>query len=81
MALASLYNFADDNTVSAFATTVSRLIKILESESEVVIDWFSKNKMVVNPDKFQAIILDNEKEIILMNVLQSIISKLKLYYL
>ena len=37
VALASPYNFADDNTLSAFATTVSRLIKILESESEVVI--------------------------------------------
>ena len=56
--LTSLYNFADDNTLSAFATTVSELIKILESESEVVIDWFKINKMVVNPDKFQAIILD-----------------------
>ena len=61
MALASLYNVADDNTLSAFATTVSRLIKILESEFEVVIDWLKKNKMVVNPDKFQAIILDNRK--------------------
>ena len=59
--LASLYNFADDNTLSAFATTVSELIKILESESEVVIDWFKINKMVVNPDKFQAIILDKRK--------------------
>ena len=59
--LASLYNFADDNTLSAFTTTVSRLIKILESESEVVIDWFKKSKMVVNPDKFQAIILDKRK--------------------
>ena len=49
MALASLYNFADDNTL------------ILESESEIVIDWFKKNKMVVNPDKFQAIILDKRK--------------------
>ena len=56
VALASLYNFADDNTLSAFATTFSRLIKILESESKVVIDWFKKNEMVVNPDKFQAII-------------------------
>ena len=37
VALAYLYEFADDNTLSAFATTVSRLIKILESESEVVI--------------------------------------------
>ena len=48
-------------SLSAFATTVSELIKILESESEVVIDWFKINKMVVNPDKFQAIILDKRK--------------------
>ena len=59
--LASLYNFADDNTLSAFATTVSELIKILESESEFVIDWLKINKMVVNPDKFQAIILGKRK--------------------
>ena len=38
VALASVYNFADDNTLSTFATKVSRSIKILESESEVVID-------------------------------------------
>ena len=38
MAPASLYNFADDNTLSAFTTTVQRLIKILEPKSEVVID-------------------------------------------
>ena len=49
--LASLYNFADDNTLSAFATTVSELIKILESESEVVIDWFKINEMVVNESR------------------------------
>ena len=61
VAVVYLYNFADDNTLSAFATTVSRLIKILESESEVVTDWFKKNKMVVNPDKFQAIISDKRK--------------------
>ena len=57
MVVASLYNFADDNTLPAFATTVSRLMKILESRSEVVIDWFKINKMVVYPDKFQKIIL------------------------
>ena len=37
------------------------LIKILESESEVVIDWFKINRMVVNPDKFQAVTLDKRK--------------------
>ena len=34
--LASLYNFADDNTQSAFATTVSELIKILESSVKLL---------------------------------------------
>ena len=37
VALESLYNFGDDSALSAFATTFSKLIKILESESEVVI--------------------------------------------
>ena len=58
MTLASLYNFSDDNTLSAFATTVSELMEIFVPESEVAIDWFTKNKMVVNPDKCQAIMLD-----------------------
>ena len=74
MAPPSLCNFADDNSQPVFAPAVSRLIKILESESKVVIDWFKKNKMLVNPDKFQAVILDQQKAIILMNVLLLIIS-------
>ena len=61
MALATLYNFVDDNTMSALAITVSRLIKILKSESEVIKDWFKKNKMTVNPFKLQAITLDKRK--------------------
>ena len=57
MVLASLYNFVDDNTLFAFSTTVSRLIKIFESESVVIIDWFQKNMIVASADKFQATIL------------------------
>ena len=59
--LASLYNFADDNTLSAFATIGSELIAMLEPESEVVLDWSKKYKMVVNSDKFQAVILVKRK--------------------
>ena len=55
--LASLYKCADGNDLFAFATTVSRLLKILEPESEVIIDWFKKNKTLVNPGKFQEIII------------------------
>ena len=34
---------------------------MLESESNIAIDWFTKNEMIINPDKFQAIILDKKK--------------------
>ena len=53
-----LYNYADDNTISAFANTINELINILQSESEIAISWFQKNEMIVNPDKFQAIIIN-----------------------
>ena len=53
-----LYNYADDNTISAFANTINELINILQSESEIAISWFQDNEMIVNPDKFQAIIIN-----------------------
>ena len=59
--IASVHDFADDNTLSAFAETVSKLINILQSDSEVITDWLKKNQMIVNPDKFQIIILDKKK--------------------
>ena len=59
--IASMHNFADDNTLSAWGETLSKLIGTLESESNIAIDWFTKNEMIINPDKFQAIILDKTK--------------------
>ena len=56
-----MHNFADDNTLSAWGETASKLIDTLESESNIAIDWFTKNEMIINPDKFQAIILDKKK--------------------
>ena len=58
---ASVHNFADDNTLSCFAKTVKDLINVLKEESEVAINWFSSNKMIVNPDKFKSIILTKNK--------------------
>ena len=58
---ASTHNFADDDTLSAWGETLSKLIGTLESESEIAIDWFTKNEMIINPDKFQAVIPDKEK--------------------
>ena len=56
-----MHNFADDNTLSAWGETVSKLIEMLESESNIAINWFTKNEMIINPDKFQAIILYKKK--------------------
>ena len=58
---ASVYNFADDNTLSRFAKTVKDLINILKEESEFTINWFSSNEMIVNPDKFKSVILTKNK--------------------
>ena len=53
-----LSNYADDNTISAWANSIRELINILESESEIAIKWFEDNKMPVNPDKFQSMIIN-----------------------
>jgi len=53
-----LLNYADDNTISAWANSLEELILTLESESETAIKWFQDNEMIVNPDKFQAIIIN-----------------------
>ena len=42
----SLYNFTDDNTLSAFAKTILELINVLQSGSEII-DWFKNNKTIV----------------------------------
>ena len=56
-----LHNFADDNTITTVCDLLADLIKILETEGELSVGWFRENEMVVNSDKFQAIIL-NRKE-------------------
>ena len=59
--IANAHNFAGDNTLTAFANSIPNLIHLLGSESIVAIKWFKENKMIVNPGKFQAIILDKKK--------------------
>ena len=38
------------------------MIEILENASEEAIDWFKSNEMIVNPDKFQVMIIGSGKE-------------------
>ena len=71
-----LANFADDNTIYTENKDVEVLIKLLEKESKSAIDWFKANDMIVNPDKFQAMILrpDKKENKFHLNINDSIIS-------
>ena len=55
-----LHNFADDNTITCSSDTIDELIRNLEEESEIATKWFTENKMIINPEKFQAIIIDRK---------------------
>ena len=48
-------------TLLTLLTLVTGLLKTLEQESESAVSWFKQNELIVNVDKFQAIIL-NKKE-------------------
>ena len=52
---ALLINFADYNTISSAEFSVEKLLKTLETESQIGTDWIKENNMIVNADKFQTI--------------------------
>ena len=56
------HNFADDNTISSADFPVEKLLKSLERESQIATDWFKENNMIVNTDKFQAIIVKRNSD-------------------
>ena len=54
----SLYNFAGDNTITAFEKDIALLKETLQNEAEIAIQWFKDNFMIVNPGKFQAMVIN-----------------------
>ena len=59
---ASLHNFADGNSLSAFESDIKNLKLILKSESKTATSSFQSNEMILNPGKFQGIIIDKKKQ-------------------
>ena len=57
-----LANFADDNTIYTANKSIEKLLEVLERESKSAIDCFKINDMIVNPDKFQAMIFSSDKK-------------------
>ena len=74
---AKVHNFADGNTLSMFEETIQNLIVLLENESNTAIEWFQNNKMMVNPGKFQAIIIDKKKKCHTNETLKNALIRLK----
>ena len=46
--------------ITSLSDTLSQLIKDLQGEANKATDWFEMNNMIVNPEKFQAIIIDKK---------------------
>ena len=59
---AKLANFADNNTIYANSAEMKTLLDILEKESEAAIKWFKQNEVIVNPGKFQEMVLGRQKK-------------------
>ena len=57
---AELANFADDNKIHADSKDLTEL---LLKECETAINWFKTNSIIVNPDKFQSIIISSKKDL------------------
>ena len=52
-----LLNLADDNTITTAERTFENLLSTLETECQAAIEWFKLNEMIVNPEKFPAIVV------------------------
>ena len=48
---ANVHNYADDNTLSSSSNSISNLIRVLETESDVAMSWLKVNRMIANPKK------------------------------
>ena len=56
----SLYNYADDNTLSYSHCNHDVVAHTLQQDCSSVLLWFKENQMKANPDKFQAISFGNK---------------------
>ena len=58
---ATLYNYADENTLAFFSRSLFDLITVLEKESINALDWLEQNEMIANPNKFHALFIEKDQ--------------------
>ena len=74
---ADVCNLADDNTLYVCDTNLQSVLKRLNTDLKVALDWFSCNGLVANPSKFQLIFPGNENDNIEINIGHKLISSTK----
>ena len=57
-------NYADDNTPYAIESSIAELLKTLEGETSILLQWFHLNEMKSNNDKCHLLILKREGDTI-----------------
>ena len=58
---ATLYNYADDNTLAFFSRTLLNLVRVLVEEAGAALDWLKENHMIANPSKFHALLVKKDQ--------------------
>ena len=71
MILTNVSNYADDTTFHACGSDICNLIKRLEHDSSLAIEWFESNYIKLNEDNWHFIISGNKHEIMLANIGES----------
>ena len=64
----SHHNYADDNTLSAFATDIDDQHWNSSNESQKTIDLLKLNQMMFNTKKFQALFISKKKNALPRNL-------------
>ena len=58
-----IVNYADDNTPFTCKGNINLVIKQLEKDSTILLNWFSNNALKANPDKFHLLLSDPNEDI------------------
>ena len=58
----NVFNYADDNTISAFSETIAGVERKLHDCGTEMVNWFKENLMQANPAKFQYILFGTTED-------------------
>ena len=58
---ATIYNYADDNTLACFSESLPELVRVLEEEASNALSWLDQNEMIANPNKFHALFVKKDQ--------------------